>query len=74
MIELKGKPSIKIEAKLLSSTFKAALYDCGNTGDKEDQRWIPSSICKFTPDRSKPPGVGNLVIQEWWYKKEFPNG
>ena len=74
-VTLKEKSAIKVNAMIViwGVTPKAKLYNIDG-----DEVWIPNSLCEFTesPDNNKNEGdiEGTLIIQEWFYKKLFPNG
>ena len=58
-----GKRAIRIIGKRLKpETAKSVLVDCDG-----DAAWFPWSCVRFNED-------GTVDIQEWIYKKRFPNG
>ncbi len=60
-LTIKGKPAVKIRAKLLMSTQKALYLNC-----EGDEVWIPRSQCKFNA------AEGTLLVTEWFYNNKFP--
>lgn len=61
---LNDQPAVKIFARRLvdKPAFKAVLYDC-----EGDKKWIPRKVSKYN-DKD-----GTLLIEEWFYNKEFKN-
>ncbi len=81
---LHGKRAVKINAKRIMwgskiKDAKAKLYDIDG-----DKKWVPISLSEFSIskesqeqlDRGVHAGdiTGELIIEEWFYKKLFPNG
>lgn len=63
VLNINGQRAIRIKGKRLKpETIKAYLVDC----DGDDQ-WFPKDTVRFNYD-------GTVDIQEWIYKKKFPNG
>jgi len=81
---INGKRAVKVNAKKViwgrKQGGKAQLYNVDG-----DQKWIPDSLCMFKEDEeftkkaAENKGFsgdipGTLLIEEWFYKKLFPNG
>lgn len=63
VININGKPAIRVQAELVAETEKALLLNC-----EGDEKWIPKGVCRFNP-------ASNTVdIQDWFYAKTFPHG
>jgi hypothetical protein len=60
-IEVNGKPAVRIVGTVVTKLKNASLLDCDG-----DQEWFPNSTYKEYSN-------GTLEIQEWIYKKKFPN-
>jgi hypothetical protein len=68
-ITLNGKRAVKVNAKHVTwgASDKALLFDIDG-----DERWVPRSVSKFDVTDSKKQ-EGTLLIEEWFYKKLFPD-
>jgi hypothetical protein len=67
-IWLNGKAATKVNAKRLlwGSSDRAQLYSIDG-----DERWISKRFSAFT--QTSPDGQGELIIEDWLYKKLFQN-
>jgi len=71
---LNGKRAVKVNAKkvIWGNTAKAKLYNIDG-----DEKWVPIALSKFDrtdPNQNRGDLDGVLTIEEWFYKKLFPNG
>ncbi|MBP9790842.1 MAG: hypothetical protein KBD57_09900 [Bacteroidia bacterium] len=71
---LNGKRAVKVNAKMIiwGKTDKAKKYNIDG-----DEKWVPISLSKFertNPNQCRGDLDGVLTIEEWFYKKLFPEG
>ena len=60
VLNVNGRPAIRISAELITETQLALLLDC-----EGDHHWIPKGVCRFNP------AANTVDIQEWFYHSKF---